>query len=509
MGILTLCFSLAVRMASSKSAVIERLSDRYEILQPIGDPVGYQQLLANDMQQQRPVVIKSLTVEENTSAEDISCFEREIELLKSLHHPTIPRCLESFTVTTPSGKGLVLVQAHTGGQTLAQLLSTGQPYLEAEIKAIAKQLLQSLVYLHSSGLLHRDIRPDNIILASRAAESRVSWLNLGTVQYVQVQRPDTLVGTYGYMPPEQVGGQATFASDLYSLGATLIYLATGCHLGELPGNGLKAQFACAPTRLSPNFQRWLNWLIKPAVGDRPSSAQQALAALNRLPLAMAKQRFKQRWQPARAQTRPVPITPSAQTRSQPFFTQIKAAKKSRSLELIVPPVGLRSAHCKRALLPLLMGGALLGLAIYLITLLNFSPAMSSARDMAALAAACLAGVGCLYSLRFLKSGLALLNRHLFRQVYIQLEADVLLIAYKYWLRSPVYIVNTRREDIYSISALPNGEALRILTHRNRTQDRCGCYKLAVSDGALSHRDIRWLTSLLNDWRHQPGSCPNR
>lgn len=509
MGILILCFSLAVRMASSKSAVIERLRDRYEILQPIGDPVGYQQLLANDMQQQRPVVIKSLTVEENTSTEDISCFEREIELLKSLHHPTIPRYLESFTITTPSGKGLVLVQAHTGGQTLAQLLSTGQPYLEAEIKAIAKQLLQSLVYLHSSGLLHRDIRPDNIILASRPADSRVSWLNLGTVQYVQVQRPDTLVGTYGYMPPEQVGGQATFASDLYSLGATLIYLATGCHLWELPGNGLKAQFSCAPTRLSPNFQRWLNWLISPAVGDRPNSAQQALAALNRLPLAMAKQRIKQRWQPARAQTRLVPITPSAQTRSQPFFTQIKAAKKSRSLDLIVPSVGLRSTYCKRALLPLLMGGALLSSAIYLITLLNFSPAISTARDMAALAAGCLAGVGCLYSFRFLKNGLASLNRYLFRQVHIQLEADVLLIAYKYWLRSPVYIVNTRREDIYSISALPNGEALRILTHRNRTQDRCGCYKLTVSDGALSHRDIRWLTSLLNNWRHQPGSCPNR
>ena len=515
-------------MATSSSTPItlaRRLGDRYEILQPIGRPFGYQQLLAKDTQQKRPVVIKSLTIKDNTPAGDICCFEREIQLIESLSHPTIPRYIDSFTLNvTDEGqkrKGLVLVQSHHTGCTLAQQVAKAT-YCEADIKAIAKQLLQGLIYLHRKGFVHRDIKPESIAIASSGASStagmgQVSWLNLGTVQYVQAQRDDALVGTYGYMPPEQVGGQATFASDLYSLGATLIYLATGHHLGELPhrpnSGGLRAKFACSPTKLSPSFQQWLNWLIEPAVSDRPKSARQALAALNRLSLSMLKRRI---FQPTQALMLPVPITKGGRDQYQPFFTQIRSVKKLRSLELVVPPVGIKTHQLKRALPPLLMGGLLLGLAFYLLSLLHFSIASSPSEffsALASLAAASLAITGGFYSCRFLGNGLRLLGTFLFRQVHIQLEADVLLVAYKYWLRSPVYVVNTRRADIYSISTVPaananaagaNSGALRILTHRNRIRTPHDCYKLTVADGALSQRDLRWLASLLNDWRS--GSC---
>ena len=128
----------------------------------------------------------------------------------------------------PTGKGLVLVQSHTGGQTLEEQIESGRTFSEPEIKAIAKQLLQGLIYFHSKGLEHRDIKPSNVAVAGSVNElGQATWLNLGTVQYIQAQRPDALVGSYGYMPPEQVGGQAAFASDLYSLGATLVYLTVG------------------------------------------------------------------------------------------------------------------------------------------------------------------------------------------------------------------------------------------------------------------------------------------
>lgn len=503
---------------SPPSTVLERLSDRYALGRPIGRPFGYQQMLAKDRQQQQSVVIKSLTVEENTPTGDICCFEREIQLLESLNHPTIPRYIDSFTVdTTQEGKGrskgLILVQSHHEGETLAQQVAAGKTYSEAEIKEIARQLLKGLVYLHSKGLVHRDIKPDNVAIAHpKPGIKQVSWLNLGTVQYVQAQRNDALVGTYGYMPPEQVGGQATFASDLYSLGATLIYLATGRHLGDLPhrpnSGGMRMKFACSPAKLSPSFQQWINWLVEPYVGDRPASAKRALGSLNRLPISMLKRRILQ---PTQAQMLPVPIMTGNQDRYQPFFTRIRAVKKLRSLELVVPPVGLKSKQAKRALPPLLMGLSLLGVALHLLSLLHFSPAMLASPNglfslVASASAASLAIVSCFYSLRFMRNGFRLLNMSMLREVHIQLEADVLLVAYKYWGRSPVYVVNTKRADIYSISALPGEQALRILTHHNRTQKPRDCYKLSLADGAMSRRDMRWLTSLMNDWRNHSGSC---
>jgi len=502
LGIMNPCSSSSYRMAifSSEFAVMERLGEHYEGVAPIGQPFGYKQLLANDKKGQRSVVIKTLAIEKNTPTGDICCFEREIHLMESLCHPTIPNCIDSFKFDHAEGKGMVLIQSHGGaGQTLAQQVEAGKTFSDREIKEIAKQLLKGLIYLHSKGLVHRDIKPGNISVSGMPGEiGQASWLNLGTVQYVQAQKPDALVGTYGYMPPEQVGGQAAFASDLYSLGATLVYLITGRHLGELPRNGLKVTFACSVDRLSPNFQRWINWLIEPHMGDRPDSAKQALAALNCLPLSMLRQRLRKTHT---EQSMPVPIANSGQNYYQPFFTKIQSRRRPHSLELVIPSAGWKSADAKKALYPLLIGGTMLVSALYLLSLLSLSPAMlTTPQGLAALAAITLGTVSCVYSFRFLNNGWRYLKKGLFRSIHLQVDNDVLLISYKYWLGSPQYILNTQRENIYNISALPDGGALRVLTHHNRTQSSCACFKLAVEDGDLSHRDIRWLTSLLNDWR---------
>jgi serine/threonine protein kinase len=495
---------------SSNSVVTERLDHRYGNLRPIGQPFGYQQMLAHDTRLQRSVVIKSIKIEERTSTDDIACFEREIYLLKSLNHPTVPRYLESFRLETAEGQGLVLVQSHPGGQTLEQQVASGKQYSEIEIRTIAKQLLQGLVYLHRKGLIHRDIKPSNLTVTDKIhskGAGQAAWLNLGTVQYRQAQRPDALVGTYSYTPMEQVRSQATFASDLYSLGATLIYLVTGAHLGNLPCNSTHVKFACSTDRLSADFQQWINWLIEPQVCDRPTSAKQALGTLNRLPLAMLKRRI---WQPTRSQTLPVPIAldnggHSGRDRYQPFFTKIRSQRDARSLKLIIRPQGLRSKACRTAVPPLALGVTMLVLALYLINIIDFSSfTLSSTKGLATLMATILATVGCTYSFRFLQIGLHQLDLALLRRIQIEIKADVLLISKKHLLRSPTYLVNTKRESIYGISALPDGSAMKIFTNSNRTQAPCNCYKLSVHDGAISQRDIRWLTSLLNDW-HSSGA----
>ena len=101
-----------------------------------------------------------------------------------LTHPTIPHYIDSFTVdTTQEGKGrskgLILVQSHHDGHTLAQEGSERMTYSEAEIKDIARQLLKGLDYLHRKGLVHRDIKPDNIAVTETAVGRRVSLAKLG------------------------------------------------------------------------------------------------------------------------------------------------------------------------------------------------------------------------------------------------------------------------------------------------------------------------------------------
>ena len=81
------------------------------------------------------------------------------------------------------------------------------------------------------------------------------------------------------MPPEQFDGRATSASDLYSLGATLIFLMAGCHLADLPQKNMHIQFGAKAKHISSPVKQWLHWLINPDCNQRPTSATEALTAL--------------------------------------------------------------------------------------------------------------------------------------------------------------------------------------------------------------------------------------
>ena len=146
-------------------------------------------------------------------------------------------------------------------------------------------------------VIHRDIKPSNILLGERSAHhvGQVYLVDFGSVQNVLDTEAGTrtVVGTYGYMPPEQFGGRTVPTSDLYSLGATLIYLVSGNHPADLPQKDFRIQFEQV-THLSPGLTRWLRWMTEPTLERRPSSALEALKALNEsdlkspLPLNMVK-----------------------------------------------------------------------------------------------------------------------------------------------------------------------------------------------------------------------------
>ena len=113
-------------------------------------------------------------------------------------------------------------------------------------------------------------------MASRSGHSsgKIYLIDFGSVQNIAANQGGTItiVGTYGYMAPEQFGDRATPASDLYSLGATLIYLITGRHPSELPNKELQIQFEAVAT-VSPQFSRWLRKMTDPSRETRFASAR--------------------------------------------------------------------------------------------------------------------------------------------------------------------------------------------------------------------------------------------
>ncbi len=267
---------------------VDILKERYEIQRTLGDRTVQKTWLALDQQTQNQVVIKALFFNTNLKWENVRLFEREAATLKSLHHPCIPQYLDFFDIKTEAGKGFALVQSYINTSSLAQQAEAGRRFSESELKEIARSILKVLIYLHSCQppVIHRDLKPSNILLsehpltAAHSLTKQLYLIDFGAVQSLQSENSTrTVVGTYGYMPPEQFGQRAVPASDLYGLGVTLIYLATGQHPADLPTKRFRIAFE-DKTSLSPTFTRWLRQMIEPALEERFVTAQNALDLLD-------------------------------------------------------------------------------------------------------------------------------------------------------------------------------------------------------------------------------------
>ncbi|AFZ27162.1 protein kinase family protein [Cylindrospermum stagnale PCC 7417] len=304
----------------------EILGNRYEVRQQLGKKAGRRTLLAGDLKNGELVVVKLLSFGSDFEWDSLKLFEREAETLKSLSHPAIPRYLDYFEVNSPSIKGFALVQTYIPAQTLAQYLQTGRTFTEAEVKAIAFALLEILIYLHGlhPPVIHRDLKPSNILLSDRSGNSigQVYLVDFGSVQTVLATEgaTRTVVGTYGYMPPEQFGGRTVAASDLYSLGATLIYLVTGIHPADLPQKDFRIQFEQV-AGVSPSFTRWLQWMTQPSLERRLSSATVAIKAIEQSQLPSS----------------------TALTVGKPAGSKIQLTKEEDALLIEIPPVGFQAS----------------------------------------------------------------------------------------------------------------------------------------------------------------------
>ncbi|MCX7593075.1 MAG: protein kinase [Fischerella sp.] len=266
------------------------LNHRYQVIQTLGSGGFGETFLAEDTQMpsRRRCVIKQLKpIQDNPQVYQLvqQRFQREAAILEELGdgNDQIPQLYAYFS---ENGQ-FYLVQEYIQGQTLTTKLQQQGLMSESAVKEILIDILPVLNYVHSKGIVHRDIKPDNILI--RYADRKPILIDFGAVKETigTVVTPSgnstrsIVIGTPGFMPSEQTAGRPMFASDIYSLGLTAIYLLTGKMPQELatdPATGtlLWRQHAFS---ITPSFAAVLDRAIQFSARDRFASAREMLQAL--------------------------------------------------------------------------------------------------------------------------------------------------------------------------------------------------------------------------------------
>jgi serine/threonine protein kinase len=295
------------------------LGNRYQVLRTLGSGGFGTTYLAEDLQMpsRRKCVIKQLKpIANNPQIYQLvqERFQREAAILETLGDGSshIPKLYAYFA----ESEHFYLIQEWIEGMTLHEKVKAQGAIAEAEVKQILTQILPTLTYIHSQHIVHRDIKPDNIILRQRdnhpvLIDFGAVRETMGTVVNSQGNTASSIViGTPGFMPSEQAAGRPLYSSDLYSLGLTMIYLLTTKFPQELeldPATGEVVWRKHAP-QVSAEFADVLEKVIQYHPRDRYHTAAMLLTALqpqlNSTPSPQASPQASPQSSPAIAQPRP-------------------------------------------------------------------------------------------------------------------------------------------------------------------------------------------------------------
>ncbi len=211
----------------------------YKILEPIGKGGMGAIYLAEHTTLQRQVAIKILPTESARKPELLQRFYREARAAAALDHPNI---VKLYDVSQGAGTHF-LVMEYVQGKNLQQVVASRGPIPYQEVVKYLVQAAEGLKHAHAKGFVHRDIKPDNIIITK---EGIIKILDMGLARSLEsdqdnvtkMMNPNAIYGSVDYVSPEQsIGGKVDARSDLYSLGATAFALITG----RAPFQGTSAQ----------------------------------------------------------------------------------------------------------------------------------------------------------------------------------------------------------------------------------------------------------------------------
>ncbi|MBD2145934.1 serine/threonine protein kinase [Sphaerospermopsis sp. FACHB-1194] len=295
-------------------------------------------------------------------------FNSEAETLEKLgNHDQIPRLLAYFD----ENQEFFLVQEYIDGHTLTEELIPGQPWSQNQVMQLLLEVLEILEFVHQQGVIHRDIKPDNII--RRAADYKLVLVDFGAVKQLRsplvsigAQLTATVaIGTPGYMPTEQGQGKPRPNSDIYSLGIIAIQALTGVPANQFPedpdtGEIIWQHFRPVNYQLAEILSKMVRYHFK----DRYQTATEALQACREF-VNMTSTSSVYSEAPKQVSYHP-PKLASTSKLSQIFSQQTVAVAPGNSSPVVPQPV-IQQQDNKPDPLPLIIGLLLAGGAAALVT----------------------------------------------------------------------------------------------------------------------------------------------
>ncbi|MEH2135244.1 serine/threonine-protein kinase [Nostoc sp.] len=266
------------------------LRDRYQVIKPLGQGGFGATFLANDqgLPGEPSCVIKQLRP--SGSAPHVlqmarELFEREAKTLGKIgNHPQVPRLLDYFE----DHEQFYLIQEYISGDTLQEEVKLNGILSETGVKQFLSEVLPLLQYIHEQKVIHRDIKPANLI--RRTQDSRMVLIDFGAVKN-QISQGATspsgqtaltayAIGTPGFAPPEQMAMRPVYASDIYALGVTCIYLLTSKTPKDLDYNPNTGEMMWEQlVQVSDHLSNVLRKMLDVSVRNRYQSASDVLRAL--------------------------------------------------------------------------------------------------------------------------------------------------------------------------------------------------------------------------------------
>lgn len=267
------------------------IRDRYRVIKALGRGGFGATFLARDeiLPGHPPCVVKQLQPSADSPhvlqmAREL--FQREAKILGKIgNHPQLPRLLDYFELH----QEFFLVQEFINGATLQQEVKRGGAFSEAGVRQFLSEILPMMQYVHSYQIIHRDIKPANLI--RREQDKKLVLIDFGAVKdKVNIAKANSseqtaltayAIGTPGYAPPEQMAMRPVYASDIYAIGVTCVYLLTGKSPKDLDYDPTTGELLWREqVHVSEHFAKVLEKMLDISVRHRYQSAEAILRDLD-------------------------------------------------------------------------------------------------------------------------------------------------------------------------------------------------------------------------------------